>query len=71
MQITFSGPVAADQRKDVLYITERCVFRFTHKGLLLAKVAPGVDIERDILRHLPFRPLMDEPARMDSAIFAP
>ena len=69
-QVTFSGPVAAQQRKDILYITERCVFRLTNTGLTLAEVAPGVDIERDILGHLPFRPLMDKPATMDSAIFA-
>jgi propionate CoA-transferase len=68
-QVTFSGPVAAGQRKDVLYVTERCVFRLTGAGLTLAEVAPGIEIERDILRHLPFRPLMDRPATMDAAIF--
>lgn len=69
-QVTFSGSVAAQQRKEILYITERCVFRLTTTGLILDEVAPGVDIERDILGHLPFRPLMDKPATMDSAIFA-
>jgi propionate CoA-transferase len=70
-QVTFSGPLAAQQRKNVLYVTERCVFRLTSAGLTLAEVAPGIDIERDILAHLPFRPLIDRPATMDSAIFAP
>ncbi len=68
-QVTFSGMVAARQRKEVLYVTERCVFRLTNAGLTLAEVAPGVDIERDILRHLPFRPHIDRPAAMDGAIF--
>ncbi|MCZ6498375.1 MAG: acyl CoA:acetate/3-ketoacid CoA transferase, partial [Gammaproteobacteria bacterium] len=70
VQVTFSGTLAAQQRKDVLYVTERCVFRLTSAGLTLTEVAPGVDIERDVLRHLPFRPHMDQPATMDVAIFA-
>lgn len=68
-QITFSGPVAARQGKDVLYVTERCVFRLTDTGLALVEIAPGVDVERDILRHIPFRPRMDRVATMDGAIF--
>ena len=70
VQVTFSGTLAAQQRKDVLYVTERCVFRLTSAGLTLTEVAPGIDIERDVLRHLPFRPHMDQPATMDVAIFA-
>jgi propionate CoA-transferase len=68
-QVTFSGPLAAQQRKDVLYVTERCVFRLTRAGLLLAEVAPGVDIDHDILKQLPFRPLLETPATMDPALF--
>ena len=70
-QVTFSGPLAAQQRKDVLYVTERCVFRLTRTGLLLAEVAPGVDIDQDILKQLPFRPLLTTPSTMDPAIFSP
>jgi len=70
-QVTFSGKVAAEQRKEVLYVTERCVFRLTPAGLTLAEVAPGVDVERDILAHLPFRPRVDFTAPMDAAIFRP
>jgi propionate CoA-transferase len=69
-QVTFSGAVASQQRQDVLYITERCVFRLGEHGLALIEIAPGVDIEQDILRHLPFQPLVDRPAIMDAAIFA-
>jgi propionate CoA-transferase len=68
-QVTFSGPVASRGRQNVLYVTERCVFRLTGDGLALTEVAPGIDIERDILAHLPFRPLVDRPAAMDAAIF--
>ena len=69
-QMTFSATVAAQQRKEVLYVTERCVFRLTGQGLALAEVAPGIDVERDILKHLPFQLLVDRPVTMDAAIFA-
>jgi propionate CoA-transferase len=45
---TFSGPYAAASGKDVLYVTERCVFRLVKEGLELIEVAPGIDIKRDI-----------------------
>jgi len=70
-QITFSGALASSHKKDVLYVTERCVFRLTQGGLNLIEVAPGIDLERDILRRLPFRPIVERPALMDSAIFLP
>jgi propionate CoA-transferase len=55
----------------VLYVTERCVFRLHERGLELTEVAPGLDLERDILAHMRFRPVIDrEPATMDPAIFA-
>jgi propionate CoA-transferase len=69
-QVTFSGTLAAQQGKDVLYVTERCVFRLTSAGLTLAEVAPGIDVKRDILQRLPFQPEMDQTATMDAAIFA-
>jgi propionate CoA-transferase len=70
-QVTFSGPLAASRGKPVLYVTERCVFRLAPGGLELTEVAPGIDPERDILRHLPFRPIVGRPALMDPAIFLP
>jgi len=70
-QVTFSGPHAAARKRDVLYVTERCVFRLTSKGVELIEVAPGIDVERDVLRHLPFRPIVDRPVSMAAAIFLP
>ncbi|WP_157182061.1 hypothetical protein [Methylobacterium sp. WSM2598] len=67
-QITFSGRVAAD--KTVLYITERCVFRLRQDGLELIEVAPGVDVEREILAHMNFRPMIKGARTMDPRIFA-
>ncbi|MEL7428819.1 MAG: acyl CoA:acetate/3-ketoacid CoA transferase [Pseudomonadota bacterium] len=68
-QITFNGPYSARQGKGVLYVTERCVLRLTPKGLKIIEVAPGIDIDRDILAQMDFEPIIDNPATMDPRIF--
>lgn len=69
-QITFNGPYAASQGKEVLYVTERCVFRLTRHGLELAEVAPGIDVDKDILAHMAFKPIINQPKIMNPALFA-
>lgn len=55
-----------------MVITERAVFRLTPNGLMLTEVAPGIDIERDILAQMEFRPLMAADIKtMDPRIFYP
>ena len=67
---TFSGPEAARRGKEVIYVTERCVFRLTAQGLQLTEIAPGIDLQKDILDKMTFRPIIDgEPAIMDARIF--
>ena len=67
---TFSGPQAARWGKSVLYITERCVFKLSPEGLELTEVAPGVDLQKDILDQMDFRPIIKgEPKLMDARIF--
>jgi propionate CoA-transferase len=67
---TFSGPYAVARGQRVLYVTERCVFRLTAEGLELIEVAPGIDIERDILAKMEFEPVIrGTPGTMDAAIF--
>jgi propionate CoA-transferase len=68
-QITFNGKYAASLGQDVLYVTERCVFRLTMEGLELVEVAPGIDIKKDILAHMAFTPIVKDPKLMSPSIF--
>ncbi|HDP35568.1 MAG TPA: acyl CoA:acetate/3-ketoacid CoA transferase [Candidatus Hydrogenedentes bacterium] len=69
-QITFSGKVAREDRHDILFITERCVFRLVKDGLMLIEIAPGVDMQRDILDKMRFKPLVaDKVKTMDAVLF--
>ena len=68
-QTTFSAAYASSTGQEVLYVTERCVFRLEASGLALVEVAPGIDVERDILAQLPFHPAIRGPFAMDPAVF--
>lgn len=58
--ITFSGQQARRRGQRVLYVTERASFELTAEGLKLVDVAPGVDVERDVLAQMDFRPIVGE-----------
>lgn len=69
-QVTFAGELASEAGRNVLYITERCVFTLDRQGLRLIEIAPGIDLEKDILANMEFRPLIaDDLKLMDNRIF--
>jgi propionate CoA-transferase len=70
-QITFSASLANTKGQKITYITERCVFELGPDGLVLAEIAPGVDVDTDILDLLPFAPTVNGPRPMDPSIFTP
>lgn len=67
--ITFSADYAVRQDQPVLYVTERAVFMLSAKGVELKEIAPGVDLQRDILDQMDFIPIMNDVKTMDSRIF--
>ena len=69
-QISFSAVYAARRNQPVSYVTERCVFELGDEGLILTEIAPGIDLERDVLAQMDFRPIVSPDLRtMDPAIF--
>ena len=69
--MTFGGRYAAKINLPVLYVTERCVFALRKEGVELIEVAPGIDIEKQILALMDFKPIIKSPALMDKRIFRP
>ena len=57
-QISFSGPVAREAGHDILFVTERAVFRLQPAGLELIEVAPGIDVQRDVVDRMEFTPII-------------
>lgn len=70
-QISFSGEYAIENGKEVSYITERAVFKLTKNGPELIEIAPGIDLEKDILAKMEFKPkISDNLKEFDPAIFS-
>lgn len=70
-QITFNGPDGCMRLQKILYVTERCVFQLTETGPELIEIAPGVELERDILNQMEFRPSISLKLKlMDARIFS-
>lgn len=68
--ITFSGEYAKKLGKEILYITERAVFKLTNKGLMLEEIGPGIDLDKDILKNMEFEPIIPKELKiMDKRIF--
>lgn len=71
-QISFSGPRAVQQGQEIVYVTERCVMRLEPAGLTVLEIAPGVNLERDVLAQSEF-PLLVSPQlkTIDANLFHP
>ena len=54
--VCFHGPSALARGQEVLYVTERAVFRLTPRGLQLAEIAPGIDLQKQVLAQMEFAP---------------
>jgi propionate CoA-transferase len=68
--VTFSGEYSIKRGQKVLYITERCVFSLSPAGLELTEIAPGINLKKDILKQMAFRPIIKgTPRLMDARIF--
>lgn len=71
-QVTFNAERALRQGQRVLYVTERAVFELTEAGVALIEIAPGVDLEREVLQQMAFLPVMEKPpALMEPRLFRP
>jgi acyl CoA:acetate/3-ketoacid CoA transferase len=68
-RVTFAGAYARRKGQEVLYITERAVFRLSAKGVELIEVAPGIDIRKDVLPYMEFQPVIEEVGVMPTGVF--
>lgn len=68
-QLSYAADVARRKGQEALFVTERAVFRLVDEGLELIEVAPGIDLERDILGQMDFRPVVREPRPMPASSF--
>jgi acyl CoA:acetate/3-ketoacid CoA transferase len=68
-RVVFSGHQAIRYGQEILYITERAVFRLTEHGIILEEIAPGIDLEKDIISNMGFKPVVREVREMDYRVF--
>ena len=69
-QLSYNGDYGWELKQEVLYVTERAVFRRMSDGLELIEIAPGIDLARDVLAHIDFQPRVSEGLReMDARLF--
>jgi propionate CoA-transferase len=71
-QITYSGKYGRERGQRTLYVTERAVFRLGPGGVELIEIAPGIDLQRDVLDRMGFKPLVSPSlVKMDARLFNP
>ena len=71
-QVSYSGTFARSEGRKAVFVTERAVFQVTDGALELAEVAPGIDVEKDVLAHMAFEPkIAADFKQMDARLFRP
>ena len=69
-QITFAGKYARPDQK-ILFVTERCVMELIDGVMTIVEIAPGIDLEKDIMANMGFRPAVAADMKeMDAGLFA-
>ena len=68
-KIVFSSHQAIKYGHDILYITERAVFKLNADGIMLEEIAPGIDLDKDVLSKMNFKPRLGRVKEMDSRLF--
>lgn len=69
-QVSFNGKLSREKNQDVVIVTERAVFRLIPEGVLLTEIAPGMDLEKDVLGLMDFRPIISKNLKfMDLSLF--
>jgi propionate CoA-transferase len=70
-QVSFSGKYAMEKKQEVFYITERAVFKLTSKGLMLTEIAPGIELQKDVIDLMDFCPIISPELKMiDPIVFS-
>ena len=70
-EISFNGRLARERGQEVRFITDRAVFALADDGIVLTEIAPGIDLERDVLGQMGFRPrIADDLREMDRRVYA-
>jgi len=70
--VTFSGQYAAKRGQEVVYVTERAVFKLINGKVTLVEIAPGMNVEKDVIAHMGFKPVISPDLKeMPREIFEP
>ncbi|GGB54474.1 propionate CoA-transferase [Lentibacillus populi] len=69
-QISFNGNFAREKGQDVFFVTERAVFKLVKEGVMLIEIAPGIDLQKDVLDMMEFEPIISKDLKvMDKKLF--
>lgn len=70
-QISFSGKYAVEKGQEVIYITERAIFKLTKQGIMLTEIAPGINLQEDILDMMDFTPVISpDLKKIDALVYS-